>query len=347
MKKVPLLLVAAAIICLACFALTSSPKDVRKSPTVKGLTLVAPPSPFVGNPMDAVNQVGANWIAVVPYAYTPQDQPAVYFNSNRQWWGERPEGASKTIELAKKAGLKVMLKPQVWSSGWWTGDYQFEREADWSKWEAAYRDYIVYFAKLADSLQVDMFCIGTEFKTSVRDRPQFWKDLVVEIRDHYRGKLTYAANWDNFQNIPFWSALDVIGINAYFPLCEETTPSVKRLCKAWQTELGQIRSFQSRHDKPIVFTEYGYLTVDGCADKTWLLEKKIQELSINQQAQANAIDALHLTFSQEPYWQGGFLWKWFPEMKGHEGYPEKDYTPQGKLAEEILMEWFESESADP
>jgi hypothetical protein len=30
----------------------------------------------------------------------------------------------------------------------------------------------------------------------------------------------------------------------------------------------------------------------------------------------------------------------FPNMRGHEGYPERDYTPQGKMAEEILRKWY-------
>ena len=27
-------------------------------------------------------------------------------------------------------------------------------------------------------------------------------------------------------------------------------------------------------------------------------------------------------------------------MKGHEGYPQKDYTPQGKVAEAVIREWY-------
>ncbi len=93
--------------------------------------------------------------------------------------------------------------------------------------------------------------------------------------------------------------------------------------------------------KPILFTEYGYLSVDGCAWKGWEVESKVNQMPINQQAQANAIGALWNTFSQEPWWAGGFLWKWFPEMQGHEGYPERDYTPQGKIAQDTLKYWHQ------
>ena len=50
----------------------------------------------------------------------------------------------------------------------------------------------------------------------------------------YKGKLTYAANWDGeFEEVAFWDALDVIGVQAYFPLTEERVPSVTKLTQAW------------------------------------------------------------------------------------------------------------------
>ena len=100
--------------------------------------------------------------------------------------------------------------------------------------------------------------------------------------------------------------------------------------------------FSKQMQKPILFTEYGYLSVDSCAGKSWELEPNVDRLQVNEQAQANAFDALYSAFWCKPYFAGGFLWKWFPEMKGHEGYPEKDYTPQGKLAESIIKHWNEN-----
>ncbi len=330
----------------SCFIdsnISSSNSSLNPEP-IKGLTLVAPPKPFEQNPMDHVTEVHANWIAVVPYAYTPGGQAEVRHNlSNWQWWGETSTGVLETIRLAKQANIQVMLKPQVWSHHWWTGEYDFASEEEWLRWESEYEKYILHYAQMADSLSVPIFCIGTEFKISVQKRPEFWQQLIEKVRAQYTGTLTYAANWDNFQYIPFWNQLDVIGINAYFPLLDEKTPDVKTLVEAWQSPKTAIRDFQAKINKPVIFTEYGYLSVDACAHKTWELESRIHDLSINELAQANALEALYTTFWNEPYWQGGFLWKWFPNMQGHEGYPEKDYTPQGKLAEKILMTWFRGE----
>jgi Glycoside Hydrolase Family 113 len=315
-------------------------KNNSQTDKIKGLNFVAPPDPYSNNPMDAVRELGANWIAVIPYGFTRIDQPKVGYNSGWQWWGERPEGIKKTIELAKASDVKVILKPQIYIHRGWTGDIDFESEKEWQSWEKSYEEFLIPFAKMADSLDVELFCVGTEFKKSVKKREQFWRSLIEKVRKVYKGKLTYAANWDEYLDVPFWDALDYAGVNAYFPLTNSKTPKISELKKAWQPYLKEIRRFYKKVNKPMIFTEYGYLSVDGCAHNTWELEAKVKELKINQKAQANALHALFETFWEEPYWNGGFLWKWFPEMRGGEGYNERDYTPQGKTGQEILQNWF-------
>lgn len=311
-----------------------------KSDMMCGLNFVAPPRAFTNNPMDAVNAVNADWIAVIPYAFTRVGEPKVYFNTERQWWGERDIGVRETIELAQASNINVLLKPQVYIPRSWVGELDFDTDADWAKWETDYRSYIMTFVQIAKEYDVPAFCIGTEFKIGVVKREAFWRKLIKDIRTVYDGKLVYASNWDEFKLVPFWDALDIVGINSYFPLTDDKTPDVEKLKKAWLPHKKAIRNFYNKTKKPIVFTEYGYLSVDGCASKTWELEAKVNQLPINAQAQANAIQALLETFWDEPYWHGGFLWKWFPNMAGGEGYNERDYTPQGKIGHDVLKRCY-------
>jgi hypothetical protein len=333
---------------LTLIACEQSPKRLptsklppKRLELIDGLSFVAPPKPFPADPMLPIQNVGAGWIAVIPYAFTKTGTPQVRYNAlGGQWWGECHEGCRTTIKIAKAAGLKIMFKPQVFVPGSWTGDLDFSDPADWKKWEAGYEAYIMPLVEMAAQEGVELFCIGTEFKTSVAKRPQFWNHLIDTISTKYKGKLTYAANWNDYDAVPFWNRLDYIGINAYFPLSATKTPDKKELIKAWQPMVSAIGKLADQHKKPVLFTEFGYLSVDGCADKTWEIEKRIKSTSVNQYAQAIALDALFETFWIQPYWQGGFLWKWFPNMQGHEGYPEKDYTPQGKLGEQVLKKWY-------
>ena len=312
---------------------------------MKGISLVAPSNPFSNNPMKSLNDLGADWISVMPFAFSPIGKPKVYFNSARQWWGERPEGTIETIRLAKAHNIKVVLKPQVWIRGGWVGDMDFDDESEWETWQSEYSKFILTYAEIADSMDVDVFCIGTEFKKAVQKREQYWRGLIRAVKKIYNGKLTYASNWDEYPLVPFWDELDFVGVDTYFPLVKSKTPSIEELKDAWQPIVKKLRKFHLKTGKPIVFTEYGYMSIDGCAHKNWELEDKRTEIPVNQQAQANAIDALFSVFWKEDWWGGGFLWKWYPNYRG-EGQGRRarfraaDYTPQGKLAEEVLKKWF-------
>ena len=308
-----------------------------------GLTMVAPPQKFTSNPMLPVQDIGAGWIAVIPYAYTMPGKPSVrYAENNWQWWGETPAGATETIRLAHEAGIKVMLKPQVYVPGGWTGTLDFANDAEWAQWEADYRRYILHFAHIADTTQADLFCIGTEFNNAIQKRTAYWRQLIGEIKQQYKGKLIYSSNWDDWERVPFWAEVDYIGLGGYFPLVEADTPSVEALKTAWLPIKQRLKAFSTAQQRPIVFTEFGYLTVDHCGWRNWELEQGIQQRPINEQAQANCFEALFATFYPEPWWAGGFLWKWFPNGQGHEGYPERDYTPQNKLGAKTIQKWYSS-----
>jgi hypothetical protein len=321
--------------------LPQSPIPNPYSLKINGLTFVAPPEPFPQNPMPHVSETGASWIAIVPYAFLRPGTNEVLFKENGgQWWGERPAGVKETIRLAHEQGLKVMVKPQVWIPNHWTGNLDFSSEEDWKTWETTYERYILRFAALADSAGTDMFCIATEFNAAIQKRPQYWNELISKIKNIYKGKLTYSANWDDWDKVPFWKELDYIGLGGYFPLVAETTPKVEDLKAAWQPIKERLKTYSQQQGKPVLFTEFGYLSVDSCGWRNWELERGIEGRNINEQAQANCYEALFSTFQHEDWWAGGFLWKWFPNMRGHEGYPERDYTPQGKAGEQTLRKWY-------
>lgn len=324
---------------ISCHSQKMTNCDAPAFEKIKGLTLVAQPDSFKYDPMPKMQSINAEWIAVIPYGITRIGQPSVRYN-NGQWWGETPIGIKTAIELAKASKLKVMVKPQIWIPRGWVGQLDFEKDSDWEKWEKDYEAYILLLAKIAAETSAEMFCIGTEFEIHVVKRPQFWRQLIQKIRPIYKGKLTYAANWDKFEKTTFWDDLDYIGVNAYFPLVNEKTPSVEALQKAWKKPLAKIQNLYCTYKKPILFTEFGYLSVDGAAYNTWDLEANLSNIKVNEMAQINALDALFATFWQKDWWAGGFLWKWYPDEKSHEGHFQRGYTPQGKLSEKCIKKWY-------
>ena len=330
----------AVIFILNLFFISSNLEGQAQNTRINGLTVVGVPAPYKTNPIPRLNETLANWICLVPYGFGQKEQTNIRFNVSRQWWGEKEEGIVETVKLAREKNLKILLKPQIYIHGSWPGDIDFDNEKDWLEWEKNYKEFIFFYLRIAAREEIEMFCIGTEFKKSVLKRKSFWVDLISEARTIYCGEITYSSNWDNYQSIGFWKELDYIGISAYFPILNKDNPSVEQIKKAWMPKVKSLKTFSRKWDRKILFTEYGYLAVDRTTYNNWELEKQIKQLKVNEQAQANALQALYESFYPQKYWAGGFLWKWFPNNHGHEGYIEKDYTPQDKLGEAVLKKFF-------
>lgn len=72
-----------------------------------------------------------------------------------------------------------MVKPQIWiHRGEFTGNMKMPTEEHWKQLEASYEKFILLYAKLAEETQSDILCIGTELKTFVNERPEFWTNLI-------------------------------------------------------------------------------------------------------------------------------------------------------------------------
>ena len=85
-------------------------------------------------------------------------------------------------------------------------------------------------------------------------KANFWNHLIKEIKKVYTGKLTYAANWDNYENVTFWKKLDYSGIDAYFPLSDAKTPSLQNCFIGWESHFKMIKNLSKEVNKPVIFT---------------------------------------------------------------------------------------------
>ncbi|WP_139828064.1 glycoside hydrolase family 113 [Marivirga sericea] len=310
-----------------------------KPEKIKGFNLVAPPQVFPLDSLQKVKEVGASWVAIVPYAFCNAQTGEITFDHQRQWWGEKPTGVKETIIMAKSLGFRIMLKPHLWVGGQgWAGDLEFESDSLWEVFEEQYTAYISTYAKIADSLNVEIYCLGTEIRKSTGSRNDFWIELISKSRSTYSGKLTYAANWDEYDQIEFWNQLDYIGIDAYFPLSEKKSPTTQELIKAWLEPKKEMKKISEKYHRPILFTEYGYESIDYNTMGHWKLSK--DSLSVNFDNQKIAFRALYQTLNQEDWWVGGFIWKWHLTRNGLHRRTVKAFTPQNKPAIETITSAF-------
>lgn len=343
--KSSLIIFCALIFVLSCkkdkIIETPTPQPIQEDTVVanfeiKGVSYVATNSPIDSTNMSPLQKVNCNWISQMPFAHGYTNSPNLEFEQSNLWWGETNAGVIATTQLARNKGIKIMLKPQIWISGSYTGAFTLTQESDWLAWENNYRSYIMNYAHLADSLNIEMFCIGTELKLVVQNRPAFWNSLIDSIRTFYNGELIYAANWDDYQQVSFWNKIDYIGIDAYFPLSNATTPDVKDLVSSWQTTIGEIDQYRISLNKNVIFTEIGYKSVDQCIYEPW----NPTSTTLNLQAQSNAYQALFEAFSGKTWLKGAFLWKWYPKHETAGGMGNKDYTPQNKPVEAVIKKAF-------
>ncbi|REH56504.1 hypothetical protein C7448_101544 [Tenacibaculum gallaicum] len=333
MKTLKLLFLSFILFCSSC---TSQSKKIN------GISFVASSKEVTNKHIYDIKKVSANYVTLMPFAFVKDlSSPKVIYNSKNQWFGETEEGVKQYAKEFQQSDIKIMLKPQIWVwNGAYTGTIKMDSEKEWRELEQSYEDFILVFAAIAEDINAEIFCIGTELEQFVKNRPEYWRKLIGKIRKVYSGKLTYAANWDEFKRIDLWSDLDFIGIDAYFPLSDQKSPSIEDFEKGWQPHKNEVIEVQNKFYKPVLFTEYGYRSVDFAGKEPWNSDKI--EGSVNLANQEKALQALYNQFWKEDWFAGGFVWKWFHNHKNVGGQENNRFTPQNKPAESTIKKMYES-----
>jgi hypothetical protein len=311
-----------------------------KKEKINGVSFVASRDSINQKHIEPIINISANYAAIMPFGFIRDlENPEIIFNTERQWFGETEKGSKQYINTLKQKGIKTMMKPQIWVwRGEFTGFIKMNSEEEWLQLEETYTNFIMQYAKVAEETHTELFCIGTELENFVAHRPDFWNNLIEKIRTVYNGKLTYAANWNEYTKTPFWNQLDYIGIDAYFPLSDVQTPTLADCKAGWQKHKSEIKTYSEKFNKPILFTEFGYRSVDYSAKAPWVSDREM--VNVNMQAQLNATQALFDEFWDEDWFAGGFIWKWFHNHEKVGGESDNQFTPQNKPVEGIVRKYY-------
>jgi hypothetical protein len=347
------------------------PEKVSRSistPSMKGVCWVAGDSIAQHN-ITQITDIGSNWISQTPFGWmSSYDSPEVVLNSDRAWWGETDKGIIHTANLARASNVSTMLKPHIWmrrSDNKWRSDIAMNSKEEWDRWFESYGNWILHYAYLAEEYDIEALCIGTELYQTTKHFPHKWKKIIADIRKVYSGKLIYAANWyKEYEEITFWDDLDYIGIQAYFPLSKNESPSPKELMKSWSKHKKVLKKLSKKYNKKIVFTEIGYKNTADAATEPWTWPQDMDhDVKICEETQANCYHALFESMWKEPWFDGLFIWKWFHSTHHHhdlDSYfearlerrkeraknrnrnlgPAVYFTPQQGKAMDLICEWY-------
>lgn len=305
---------------------------------LKGVCWVGSRNPLAGGEFLALKSTGANAISQTPFGWQQStDSPDIRWEieGDRQWWGESGKGIQVTLDSANSHQISSMLKPHIWVRGSWPGEIEMKSEEEWQLWFESYRDFILDYARLADRLSIPYLCIGTELEKA-SGREQDWRKLIAAVRKVYSGKLVYAANFTEFEQIQFWDALDFIGIQAYFPLSEKEKPSLAQMNQAWKSHVKEIESVVKNFQKPVIFTEIGYCNTHDAAKEPWVWPNERIEAQITEEIQALCYQSFFESVWGKTWMAGAYFWKWYPEGKRR----DPDFSPQGLKAEAVMTRYF-------
>lgn len=284
--------------------------------------------------ISALIRTNVEWIAVIPYFYQ-KDERTKQINTPPEIgvWSSRDSTFIRGIENLRKKGFYTMLKPHLWMSSGWRSNINFDSKEDWNFWFDGYRKNIVHYAYMAQQTGAELFCIGTELESSLQHLPNRWLDLIKEIRSIYSGKLTYAANWnDDLATSPIWSELDLIGIQAYFPLTENSGPKLSEIKEGWNTHIPKLTSLSAQYKKPILFTEIGYRNDLYATVHPWEWESFFKRLykKKSDKTQQLAYQALFEKLWDEPWFAGVFPWEW----------NSSDFPIYKRPAQNTIAKWY-------
>lgn len=277
-----------------------------------------------------LREMGVSAVAIHPYVAINGEGELRGYPFNGE---PAPNYVVGPIAAARDSGLRVMIKPHIayWRSPFsWRGEIDFTDPSLRNRFFQQYRQWIV--AAAAHAKEADLFVIGTELK-KLTGYEEEWRRIIREVRAVTNAKLTYAANWDNVEQVRFWDALDYIGVQGYFPLSKEEEPGEAAIRAGWRAVHKQLGKLHKQYDKPIIFTEMGYNRTLKAASEPWTYQQ-------DSNPEAQRLQQLCLKIGLEElqkkdWYRGVFLWKWFVGSAPYENF----YLDEPTLIQIINQGW--------
>lgn len=286
--------------------------------------------------LDAAREVGATHVLfVVPYFMEDWQDSGIRPVEERT----APLSTARRVALqARERGLRAGFMPIVLllegRKEHWRGDIEPARPAAW--WRA-YARLLGRWADLAAGTGATMLVVGSEL-TSLEDRERRWRTLIHSLRLRFDGRLTYSANWDHYRSVPFWDALDVVGMTGYHSLTDEKDPEPGDLLRSWKRIRRRLLEFQGKVGKPLLFTELGYASQDGINTDPW---NYFMSDKPAPREQADCFQAFIDAWDDPPrVFAGAYFYDWW---RNGDDKDRTNYSILGKPAEQVIRRYFRQE----
>jgi hypothetical protein len=299
-------------------------------------------SPAYERMVDEVVRLRASWVAITPFGRTWDLRPTGIDLAFEAPFADNRRAVLAAVRQAHARGLRVFLVPHLWvENGEWRALIDPGDDAGWARWAEAYRAFILTWAEVAREGEVDLLSVGVELRSWVTTpRAASMLSIIADVRRVYPGLLTYSANWDDVDDTLIFGALDLVGINAFYPLADHEGAGPDELAEGGRRVAVAASALARRLSRPVLLTEFGYTTRANPAVRPWEWPDSMKGVKVDEQAQSEAYRALLSPFLDAPWCAGIFVWRYYADPDDVSQEAEWGFSPRGKLAELVLRDAF-------
>jgi hypothetical protein len=292
--------------------------------------------------IDEAARMGATWVSFTPFGRVWDLKSTGVDLTFEADFADNRRAVLDAIRQAHARGLKVFLVPHLWvETGGWRALIDPGSDAGWNAWVASYARFLLTWADVAREGDVEMLSVGVELRSWVTTpRAASMLALIAAVRADYHGLLTYSANWDDVGDTLILTALDVIGVNAFYPLAEHEGASPSELEAGGRKVAEGLAKLAKDYERPVLLTEMGYTTRADPALKPWEWPDGMKHVKVDERAQADAYAALLAPMIDAPWCAGFFAWRVYADPDDVSQEAEWGFSPRGKLAELPLRDAF-------
>jgi hypothetical protein len=286
--------------------------------------------------------MGATWIAVTPFGRVADLSGTGIDLTFESPFERNRRDIARAIDMAHARGFRVMLVPHLWvETGQWRGEIDPRTDEGWTRWARSYERFVLTWAGVAEASHAEMLSVGVELRSWVTTaRAPSFSRIVRHLRRVYRGLLTYSANWDDVEDTVILGDLDVIGVNAFYPLADVEGASEGKLLDGARSVRQRLHALAERWGKPVLFTETGYTTRPDPAVRPWEWPDAMKGVHVDEVAQAVAYRALISPLLDESDFAGFFVWRVYADPDDVSQEAPWGFSPRGKLAELVMRDAF-------
>ena len=248
------------------------------------------------------------------------------------------DDARQALDDARAMGLATLLVPHLYvEDGTWRGRLDFSDPGPSSdRWWASYGAFLENAAAAAEAGGATALAIGVELK-AMSARPTVARRmtaLAARIRRIFGGRLVYVANWDEAEEVAFWDAVDLAGVNGYYPL--EPTPE-----RGAEKVARRLTRLSEAADREVLVVEVGYRSSPLSHLRPWEWPEQVAP-TVDELSQAHAWAAVLTHWLGAPGVRGLMLWVVPTDPDDPASEPRHGFSPLNKRAEQVIAEGFRS-----